>query len=70
MHEQPDTNEAKLFWSKISEGKEQNRKAEWINMEKELQGLRERPKAIIHPELLRATRKKYRIGKRQAIMAY
>ena len=37
-----DTNEVKLFWSKIWEWKEHNRKAKWINnMEKELHGLEE-----------------------------
>ena len=41
-YQQPDDKETKQFWSKISERREQNRKAEWIsNMGRELKGLEE-----------------------------
>ena len=39
-------------------------------MGKELQGLEEGLKAKMHLDSLRANLKKYRIGKRQAMMAY
>ena len=40
-------------------GNEENRKAEWMyNIEKELEGLEESPKAKIHLDSLRATLKK------------
>ena len=47
-----------------------NRKAEWIDiLKKELQGPLEDPEVEIHLKF-RVTLKKYRIGKRQAMMAY
>ena len=39
-------------------------------MGKELEGLKEGPKAKIHIDSLRKTLKRYQIGKRQAMMAY
>ena len=39
-------------------------------IEKNLQELEESPNAKIHLDLLRATLKKYQIGKRQAMLAY
>ena len=69
--QQPDTREAKQFLSKMWERRDHTRKAEWINnMEKELQELKERPKAKIYLHLLRAALKKYQIGKLQAMMIY
>ena len=46
--------ETKLFWSKIWERKEHNRKVEWINcIEKELEGVEKGPETILHLESLR-----------------
>ena len=51
--------------------KKYNKKAEWIsNMTKELEGLKEGPKAEMLIDLLKTTLEKYRTGKRQAIMEY
>ena len=58
-YKQLDDKETKQFWGRIWEGREHNRKVKWINnMEKELQGLEEAPKAKIRLNLLRATLKK------------
>ena len=59
-----------MFWSN-REKKEHNRKDNWINNEeKELQGFVECTEAEIHLNSLRATHKKYKIGKRQTMMTY
>ena len=51
--------------------KKHNEMAEWINnVTRELEGLKEVPKAEIHIDLLKTTLKKYQIGKRQAMMEY
>ena len=67
-YQQSHAREAKLFLSKIWERGDNNRKAEWINnVEKQLQGHEEKPKAKTHIDSLRATLKKYRIGKHQVM---
>ena len=59
------------FGQKYGNQKKSNEKAEWINnMTRELEGLKEGPKAEIHTELLKTTLKKYQTGKRQAMMEY
>ena len=51
--------------------KKNNIKAEWINnMTRELEGLKEGPKAEIYIDLFKTTVKKYQTGKRQAMMEY
>ena len=51
--------------------KKHNEKAKWINnMTKELEGIKEGPKAKILIDLLKTTLKKYQTGKRQAMMEY
>ena len=55
----------KQFW------REHKKNAEWINnLENELQRFGEGLTEKIHPNLLRATLKKYQIGKHQTMMAY
>ena len=55
-YQQPDAKEARRFWSKISERRDHNKKAEWINnMETELRMLEESPQVNIHPDGLKAT---------------
>ena len=54
-YQQPDSREAKRFWSKIWEWKDHNKKAEWItNMETELRML-VGPQVNIHPDGVKAT---------------
>ena len=68
-YQQTDGKKTKQFWNKIWQLRENNRKAEWIrNMGKELERLKEGPKAKIQLVSFRATLKE--IGKRQAMMAY
>ena len=43
----------KIFWSKIWEQKDHNKKAEWINMEKQLHIHEEGPKVQIHFDTLK-----------------
>ena len=58
------------FWLKYGNQKH-NEKAQWINnMTRELEGLKEGPKAEIHTDLLKTTLNKYRTGKRRAMMEY
>ena len=60
-YEQLVTNQVRLFWRKIWEWN-------WIdNIEEGYQRLEKSPKAIIHPASLRATLKKYSIGKRRIL---
>ena len=55
-YQQPDTKETEQFWTKIWQPKKHNKKAEWINNTiRELDGLKEGPKAEIHIELLKKT---------------
>ena len=68
---QSNSTEAKQFSSKISECRDHNRQAEWINnIEKELKGLDVGSKTNMHLESLRATLQKYQIGKLLAMMTY
>ena len=39
-------------------------------MPKELKGLQESPKPVIHTDLLKITQKKYQTGKHQVVIAY
>ena len=58
IYQQPDAKETKPFWTTIWQPKKHNEKAEWINdMARELEGLKEGPKAEIHIELLKNTKK-------------
>ena len=72
IYQQPDARETERFWTKIWQTKKKhNEKAEWIiNMTKELERLKQRPKAEIHIDLLKTTLKRYQTGKRQAMMEY
>ena len=60
--QQPDEKEKETqrFWTKIwQQKKKKNKNAEWINnITRELEKLEESPKAEIHSNLLKATRKK------------
>ena len=58
-YQQLDENEAKLFWNKIWQWKEYNRKAECINnMKKELKVVEKGLEAIIYLKSLRAIQNK------------
>ena len=58
-YQQPDAKETKRFWTKIWQPKQHNEKAEWINhITRELDQLKEDPKAEIHTDLLKTTLKK------------
>ena len=57
-YEQPDARETQRFWTKIWQPKKHNEKAEWINnITRELEELKEGPKAEIHTDLLKTTLK-------------
>ena len=63
-YQQPDTKETEQFWTKIRQPKQHNEKAEWINhITRELEKLKEGPKAEIHADLLKTTLKKVSNGK-------
>ena len=58
-YQQPDDKETKQFWGKIWQPREHNRKAKWINnLGKELERLKEGPKAKIFIDSLWVTLKK------------
>ena len=61
------------FGAKYGDEENITEKAEWLsNIGKELEGLKERPKAKIQPDSHRTTNinTEYKIGKRPATMAY
>ena len=72
MHANKRITKKQLFWSKKWVKKRgHNRKVKWIkNMEKELREREEGPKIKTHLDSLRATFKKYQIGKGRAMMIY
>ena len=58
-HQQPNAKETERFWTKIWQPKQHNEKVEWINhITRELEQLKEGPKAEIHTDLLRTTLEK------------
>ena len=58
-YQQPNAKETEIFWTKIWQRKQHNKKAEWINhITRELEQLGEGPKAEIHTDLLKTTLKK------------
>ena len=58
-YQQLNAKETERFWTKIWQPKQHNEKAEWIShITKELEQLKEGPKAEIHTDLLKTTLKK------------
>ena len=70
-HQQPNAKETKQLWTKIWQPKQHNEKAEWINhITRELEQLKEGPKAKYTPIYSKRHLKRYQTGKRQAMMEY
>ena len=58
-YQQPNAKETERFWTKIWQPKQHNEKAEWINnITRELEQLKEGPKAEMHTDLLKTALKK------------
>ena len=61
-YQQQDAKETKRFWTEIWQPKKHNKKAEWINnITRELDRLKECPKAKMHIDLLKTTLKNIKL---------